>query len=362
MRYRKLPAFRVRGSRRALLVSGAVSLVVLLVVLPVEVPRALDVPGRVFPAQEWVVARTPDGAVSAALQNHRTGEVEATYTAQPMRGDAVRFRLRPTAGYPIVLEGDTVGVFESGEAARLRAAVAGDIEAARARLALHQAGAKEAVIEVARQEARRADEALAYASDVYARQAALAERGVVASQETEAADNARRLAEAEAAAAQARYDDARTGAQAEQIALVQAEIAALEAQARSLAERAQLSTLVAPFSGQALRVFSRDTLLVVADTSAYLVAMPVPWAERARVAVGQPVAIRTAGGVARARIVDLRSTPVHTAGQPYLMGMAEVESGREVLVPGQLARCAIELDAQPPLAVARAFARSLFRW
>lgn len=362
MRYRKLPAFRVRGARRALLVSGALSFALLLALLPVEVPRSLDVPGRVFPAQEWVVVRTPDGAVSAALQDHRTGEVEATYAAQPMRGDAVRFRLRPTAQHPVVQQGDTVGVFESGEAARRQAAVAGDIEAARARLALHRAGAKEAVIEVARQEARRAEEALAYAADVHARQAALAERGVVASQEIEAAENALRLAEAEGAAAQARYDVARTGAQAEQIALAQAEIAALEAQAQSLAERARLSTLVAPFSGQALRVFSRDTLLVVADTSAYLVAMPVPWAERARVTVGQLVAVRTAGGVAHARIVDLRPTPIHSAGQPYLMAMAGVHADREVLVPGQLARCAIALDSQPPLAVMRELARSLIHW
>ena len=250
-----VPAIRSRSVSRALFVSGVVVLV-LLFVLPIEVQETVEVPGRVLPAQEWVVVRNSGGALSAIRRDYRTGAVEATFTAEPARGDAVQFELGPAAAAHAVAAGDTVGFFASGETALRMATLRGAVDAARAELRLYQSGEKASLVEAARQDFRYAQTALEQATREADRQCSLAARGVVTEQACEDAGSARRLAAAGAAAAEARLEAVRTGARAEAITLARTRLASLEQEAATLAERFEMGTLVAPISGMTYRVFS----------------------------------------------------------------------------------------------------------
>ena len=224
---------------------------VALLFLPVELTDDISVPGRVFPAQEWVVVRDASGAVSATLRDYGSGAVEATYAAEPARGDAVRFRLAPTVGTGSVEAGDTVGVFVSGEAALRLAALEGQVASAQAEIRLSRAGEKDPLVEAARQEVLRAREALEQARRVGARRCDLAERGVIAVDACEAATSARHLAEAEAAAAAARLEAVQTGARDEEVALAQTRLVALEPSSWSLTRR--LTPSPSPSGGRIVR-------------------------------------------------------------------------------------------------------------
>lgn len=362
--YSLVPALRRRASPRTLFVSALAVLVVMVLFLPVELESTVEVPGRVFPAQEWVVVRGASGAVSATLRDYRAGTVEATFTAEPARGDAVRFHLGPAAGARSVTVGDTVGVFASGETAQRLAELEGQVEAARAELHLYQAGAKAPLVEADRQEVRRSQAALEQAQRVRTRQCDLFERGVVTEEACEAATSAERLAEAAEAAAAARLEATQTGARSEEIVLARTRLQALEREAGTLGERLDMETLVAPISGMTYRVFSTDTLLMVADTSSYTVTLPVRWSDRGRVIPGQEVRLRTSewGEQPRARIVDLRETATRATGQAYLLAAAEVVDGHEHLTPGLLIRGAIITEPVTPLAYVQSLTRELFRW
>ena len=347
-----------------MLVSGVVGAVAVVLVAPVTVPNRVEVPGRVLPAQEWVVTRSSNGAVSATLRNYLTGAVQATLAAEPARGDAVRFHLGPAASARTISAGDTIGGFISEETALRLAAISGQVEAAKAELQLSQAGEKEALVEAARQDVIRARAALDYATRVAERQRASFERGIIAQDDLDEAESERRVAEAETAAAEALLEASMSGARDEQVALAQARVDALEEESTLLRSRLQASDLVAPITGLVYRVSSPDTLLMVADTSTYTVMLPIRWADRDRVSPGQEVTLRTTewGEQPKARVLDIRESSGRAAGQAYLVATAEVVSGRHALTPGLLVRGSIETDRVSLMAYARDLTLGLFRW
>ena len=354
----------MKARRKVLLASGGVGLALLALFAPVRIPERIEVPGRVTPAQEWVVARADNGAVSTTLRDYRTGAVEATLAAEPARGDAVRFTLGPAASARHVEAGDTVGGFVSEEAALRLAALAGQVEAARAELELSQAGEKDALVEVARQDLRRAQAALEYAEQVVERQRALFERGIVSQTELEEAESEWRVAAAEAAGAEAMLQASQTGEREEQVTLAEARLEALEEEASILQGRMSLNNLVAPISGIVYRVSSPDTLLLVADTSAMAVFLPVRFEDRSRVLPGQEVTLRTSewGEQPTARVIDVRESSGRAAGQAYMMAMAEITSGHEQLTPGLLVQGSILTGRLHPLYFLQRTLTELVTW
>ncbi len=376
MRSRFVPGFRARGRAGVLVASGLIVGLAALLLAPVELPDRVEGMGRVMPAQEWTLVRTASGAVTATLRDHRTGAVSTTFAAEPARGDAVRFELGPAASQEAVSAGEAVGTVASGEAALRLSAVRGEIEQAEAELRLSGTGAKPEVVAAAVQgvrqaeaeaETRRADVARAEATA--ARQRDLFASGLASAQALEDAEAAVRLAEARRASAQAqrataeaRVRVAASGERPEQGAVVQARIGALEREARSLQRREEMGTLVSPISGRVGRVFSPDTLLLVADTSAYHVLLPVRWSDRDRVRVGSTVALKVASGETAARVTDVREAAAPRAGQAYLIATAEVVSGAEHLVPGLLVACAVEARPITALQHVRRALTDLFRW
>lgn len=359
-----IPAIRSRGASHPLFVSGAIVLLALLFVLPIEVRETVEVPGRVLPAQEWVVVRSASGSLATTWTDHRTGSVEATFTAEPARGDAVRFQLSSAARARSVSAGDTVGLFASDESALRLAALEGEVNAARAELQLYQAGEKSSLVEAARQDLIYARAALEQALRVRDRQCRLSERGVVTEQACDNARSTHRLATAEAAAAEARLEAVQTGARTEEVTLARTRLAALEREAAALRERSAMETLVAPISGMTYRMFSPDTLLMVADTSAYTVVLPVRWSDRDRIVPGQDVVLRASewGEQPRARIVDLRETAPQPTGQAYVLATAIVTDGHERLKPGLLVRAVIETAPTTLPGYVHQLVTDLFRW
>ncbi|MGI9628198.1 MAG: HlyD family efflux transporter periplasmic adaptor subunit [Longimicrobiales bacterium] len=339
-----IPTIRRRGAPRALLASGVVGLTAVAAYSPIQITDRVIVAGRVMAAQEWVITRESSGAVATTLRDYRTGAVDATLAAEPARGDAVRFHLGPAVEGRTVAAGDTVGGFVSEEAALRLTALAGDVELARAELSMSQAGEKDELIEVARQETIRAQASLEFAQRAAERQSALYQRGIIAERELEEAESELRVATAERAAAQALLDAARSGARDEQVALAQARLDALEREATTLRARLQMSDLVAPISGLVYSVMSPDTLLMVADTSSYTVVLPVQWSDRERVKPGQDVVLRITewGEQPRGRILELRESSARASGQAYLVATAEVYEGKEALTPGLLVQGSIE--------------------
>lgn len=335
-----------------LVASLALAAGVAVLLAPVEIERPVRGQGRVLPAQEWVLARTGDGAVTATLRDLRTGAVTTTFSAAPERGDAVRFDL--TAVGEAVRAGEPVGAFASGEAALELAALRGEIEAAEAGLRLSRAGARAEVVRAAEEQVRQAEAEREQAARAAARQRELFEQGLAAAHAVEAAEEAAAAAQAAVAVAAAEREVVALGPRPEAVGVAEARVAQLRAEAAQLRARRAMDAITAPISGRVQRVFSPDTLLFVADTSAYHVLVPVRWEDRRRVRVGAAVTLATGDAEpARARVTDVApAAPTHR-GQAFLVATAEVVGGAERLVPGLRVPVAIAAEPATPLGLAR---------
>lgn len=328
-----------------------VSLTLLAVIVgvfaPVDISTSLRSVGHVVPAQEWVLARAENGAITTTLRDLRTGAVTTTFAAEPSRGDAVRFELEPVAQGKTVEAGQIVGSFSSGDAMLRLAAVRGDIRAAEADLRLLRAGARSEDVQVAEQDARRVEAQVAQARQAVERQRLLFADGHVSRRTLDDAESDFQIAQAAHAAALARRQATAAGPRPEAIGVAQARIGRLKAEEQQLNERLTLDVLRAPISGRIQHVFSPDTLLSVVDTSSYRLLIPIRWEQRERVSVGSAVGFDGSSFTA-ARIVDLTPAAARAGGQVYLVATAEVTELSAHLVPGLRVPVAIETPPQTP--------------
>lgn len=340
--------------------SGAVLVALGALLAPVDVPHTVETIGRVQPAREWALVRTPNGALSATLSDHRTGSVTTTFTAEPARGDAGRFELGPVAAQRSVEAGQTIGSFSSSDLAVRLVEIEGQIGEAEAQLRLQGTGQKASRVETAQRELDRAKEARERASEVADRQRRLVEAGLAADQDLEAAEAAVRLADADIAVAQARLRVAETGDRPEAEAVTRARVSSLQQTARALANRRRSSALVVPISGHIQREFSPDTLLLVADTTSYLIALPVAWRDQSLVKAGQSVSVSGVGAeTMAARLLDVRSAAASGTGQAYLVGLAALVPGESRPIPGLVVRCSIQVGTRRPIDIVRAWLREV---
>ena len=329
---------------RTLLISAAVVLLaVTLVVLPVEVPYTVSVPGKVYPAKEWVLIRDVD-AVGAMLRDHVAGNVESYSINRFERGDAVRLRLRADLEpHTKVSTGDTIGTIYSNETERQLAALSGDLAAATSALKLYAAGEKEPVVREAQKRVERANAAVRQQEKEVERLRRLHERQHAAEQQLELAETQLELLSNDVQIAEAALEAAQTGAKQEQIDLTRTEAEALRSQIAKLQDRLDMYTIRSPIAGAAIRSFGSDTLLTVRDTTAYVVVMPVPFDSYAYVQEDQSVEISMpSSDQAVEGQIHYFGDEVHVLnGEQVLMTTAVVNQPAPSLIPGAMATCTI---------------------
>ncbi|MEM1271035.1 MAG: hypothetical protein AAF752_00100 [Bacteroidota bacterium] len=316
--------------------------------------------GQLLPSKEWIVSKTEDGVLSATVVDHATGIPESYAITQFDREDALQFRLNPDiAQSRFVSIGDTVGTLLSNqtnrELVRLRALLATE----KATLNVFTSGEKSAAVESARREVVRAEAQVAEQEKVVARVRELNERNVASEQELEREEGQLRLFTLDVEVAQARLNEVRTGAKPAEVALVEARIRGLEEEIRAFEERSSQFTLESPLAGTLYPRTSSDTLLVVADTRAYVMFMPVAWEQRPFLEAGQEVVLESAGleTTHTGRLIRMDKFVSNFGGRQGFMAMAEFATDAD-LVPGIHARCTIRTSEISPFEHIRRFFRS----
>lgn len=191
----------------------------------------------------------------------------------------------------------------------------------------------------------------------------LRERGLVSEEEAETSKSTLEIYRLNAAAAEAGLQSVKTGSKKEQIALCQSRIDALEEEIKTVRRRLEHLTVVSPLSGVVLRSFWADTLVAAADTTSYVVVMPVRWEDRHYLAPLQEVTVNIAGlsPPPYGKLAQLGGEAQILAGRQILLATATV-SGARGLAPGLMAQCSIACDPTPLLEYLRRTLASVFAW
>lgn len=349
--------------RRLVLVFALLGLLILLLFLPIPLPYSLEVQGRVLPAQEWLLVRDTGGRVTSTLYDYRVALTEEYAVAQFERQDAMRFRFsEPVRRARTVALGDTIGTVYSSQTSRLLAQAEGQLEAERATLRLFATGEKASVVAEARNRIARAQAQVESQQKTVERLRTLVDRNAAAQEDLDIAEGELAVFEAEVGIAQAALETAQTGAKQEQIDLVQARIQTLESEIAALQSRMGDFQLIAPFSGTILHPAARDTLLALADTSAFMVVMPVMKEARAFITPGQAVHIEGLSGNTgvEGRLVRIENHVEQVDGRDVVFAHALVEFVPDrAFLPGMLTRCRIRTGTVTPLEYLRRLASSV---
>jgi hypothetical protein len=332
-------------TRWLLIISGCTILLGGFYISPIRVSRSVTVPGKILCAREWLVRWDANGAIVTTLVDRAGGSVRNTTITEFSRGDFVQMEMNPrTVSGCAVACGDTVVRIHSNEIERQIATLRGDLANAEASLVAISTGEKEPVVQGARQQleqARREEESL---KAILARQKLLFERGLIAQQEYELAERRAAVSGIGVSIASEHLRAVSTGAKREEGELIRARIRALRDELDVLERRRRECALSAPLPGIVMCAGFKDTLLLIADTSEYVVLMPVPLREQQNISPHQRVSLtgRDAGNLPPAIVTNVISPVQILGGQEVFIVTGQCERTGRALVHGTLAQCAIE--------------------
>jgi hypothetical protein len=320
---------------------------------PIRLPHTVEVPGRILCAREWIVRMETGGVIVAMLVDRKAGTVSNSTVHEYSRGDVVQLEFSPEArSGATVCRGDTLVQIHSNEIARALAELEGQVASAEASLVTSSTGQKAAIVEGAREQleqARRNNEAL---DVILARQKLLYEKGMVSEQEYELAQRQAAVASIGVSIAGANLHAVSTGEKQEQRDLMRANILRLSGELEVVRKRQAECALRAPFKGVVLCSGVSDTLLMVADTTEYVVLMPVPLKEYGCIAAQQRVCLsgQEPVGIVPGIITGVVSPVEVYGGQQVVMITGQCIGRWGTVMHGSVARCVIECAPWSPIA------------
>jgi hypothetical protein len=331
-------------SKRQKLTGAAVLVLLLAFLLPIRIPYRISAPGKVLCSHEWMVTVTAGGGIITSVLDRNSGVTRRYDVSEFSRGDAIRFSLDPRIVIGSALgKGDTVGVLESSETERELANLHGDLASARASLAALAAGEKESIVDEARQKVEFAKRRSQEMDILLARQKKLHERDLISREEYELAEQNASGAAIHVSIAEAQLRSAVTGVKSEQIRMAREQIVSLEREIKVLERRRKGYELVMPLAGLVMQAGAGDTLLVVSDTTEYVVVMPLPLNERSFVSTGRRVRLRaeTAHRIPDASVTAVDQAVHSLAGRQVVLATARLQGTPREVLHGLTARCTV---------------------
>lgn len=317
--------------------------VILFLVLPIKLPYNIKVLGKVVPARSWTLS-IKDGQVETSLTNNKSGMNEAYFVSQTERADVLKLAMNKNLeNTTYVAENDTIGNIFSNEINRQLAQMVGNLEQARASLTSNITGDKKSIIKAAQEQLAYARKKSEEQKKIFARLDALHEKKMVSDEEYEIAKSESELNDINIAIANAQLDRALTGAKPEDIELIRTRISSLEKEVQIMRKRQQSFTLISPIGGAINHISGSDTVLIVSDTSEYVINMPVELSDRKYIRTGETIDLKLPHEneiiSARVLLVD-NKVQVLMGNQVILVkGLAGNETSR--LLPGMYLNCSI---------------------
>jgi multidrug efflux pump subunit AcrA (membrane-fusion protein) len=314
--------------------------------LPFRIPYHINTFGKVSPQREWLVIQDPAGRITTRLFNHKLQMAEQVSITEVQRGDALQFQLAPTMlSKSQINAGDTVATLQSPDLIQAIMQLQGQLSQARALRLVYASSEKEPLLQEARQQIQRAHVQVEEQRRVVNRLKQLHEKELVSGQEYELALAMQRIYESDMAMAQARLNSLQSGAKAEQLDLVQAQIDAISQELQAMQLKAAAYVLRSPITGSCLHHVNADTLFSVAEADSFVITMMVKMKDRALVRVGQKVDIKLPAGdpAVFAEIVFVNPMLERLGTEQAFWVIARTPNVANVL-PGLLVTCEIQCD------------------
>jgi multidrug efflux pump subunit AcrA (membrane-fusion protein) len=258
---------------------------------PVDVPYTLESVAKALPARQWVLAKLPDGSLTATLHDHLNGTMQEAEGYQFDRGDLVRMKFAGSdSSRTLVREGEILADISSNRLGEQLVELRNQLALEIANYGVVATGEKRELIRRLQEEIRLAEENLKLQKKLYDRTRSLYEDDVIALMELEIAENAHEAAALQVSVAKEALRVADTGEKDETIILADSRIEAIKRQIAFLEDKEVRYRLAAPFSGTLRGESTVDgERLLLEDTSAFVLFIPIRLRDSRFVRPGQRI-------------------------------------------------------------------------
>jgi hypothetical protein len=344
------------------IIAGVLLFIVVLLLLPVDIPRSLSVRGSVASAREWVLLRTDNGQIVSLLRDNRSGAVEQFTMTQVNRGDAMSFVLSECMRGGDVVRGDTVGWIVSYALMQEISALEGALSVAEATVASARSGEKTSLVEEARQRLAFAKAARDEQEKIHARQSELHGKHMISDELFEMSADRLRQLRINVDLAEAGLRTATTGLKPEDVRAAEASVRSLRGQLEQLRGLMRQNTFITPVSGIQRSSWAVDTLLVISDITEQLLVAPVELPDLDLIVPGGMIdfSIPRTGLRGSARVERIDRSVHYIGKRPVCTVIARIERCDAGVSSGMLARCSITAAPVRPAAWAMETLRTLF--
>lgn len=343
---------------------GILFVLVIVLLLPIKIPYSIKAPGKILPAKQWIVSKGPDGRLITVLKDNKLGISQNYSVSQFERGDAIQFSLRPNiSSGSAIREKDTVASIYSNEIERQFIQLKGELEVAKASLAANESGEKQSSIQEEKERLefmkKQADEQ----KKIFNRLEALYHKDLVSQEEYEISKGTAELNQINISIAEAHLQTVQSGVKKEQLDYIKSQVQALQKQIDILQKRFKNYTLISQVTGVANRILGNDTLLVVSDTSEFVVLIPVKWEERNYLFNNQKVYLKAPdSSVSQDATLVRIDKSIHplNGGQVFLV-TAFFNSPKIDFLSGLIVQCSIKCDPIRPVEYLKRIFESFLR-
>jgi len=281
---------RKRSTVTLLIFSFVFPIVCLAVLFGVKTNLTIATVFEVHPSQKWVLAIGTEGQVTSSITDYSSAISNNISVVQFERGESMNFHLVPSLlPKSTLVTGDTVAVISSSLLQERLIRLRGDLLIARADLSAQSAGEKQPLIDEARKRIEYSEANVRGKKIPFERKRDLLAKGYISQAEFDEAQLELKQAELENEINRAQLTVSSTGSKEEILQVLRTRIQAYLDEITLLEERLQDFVLRSPVSGDIIRNFSKDTLLIVNNTSRLILKAPVRYEKANYLAEGDSV-------------------------------------------------------------------------
>ena len=231
---------------------------------------------RVYPVREWFLMYGANEGYQSELKDYKTNVKTNLKNFRFVRGDVPEVIISANIKNPgYVSKNDTIATIKSyyidNEISRLK----NQAEVEKASLNVQKAGEKAALIEHANEKYLYADQQLKLEEKNYKRQKELFDDGIIPESEFEISENAFKLGQINAQIAYNEYLAISSGRKQEEIILANERINSIENEIEKLIKLKEQYNILTPVNGIISFTNQLDVVLKVADTTEFILEIPV---------------------------------------------------------------------------------------
>ncbi|MFN0107416.1 MAG: HlyD family secretion protein [Blastocatellia bacterium] len=329
--------------------SGIIILALLAAVVfaPFNVPFTLETVASVLPARQWVLLKSPEGALSATLYDNRNGLVGNREAYQFERGDLVQMRSKESwKSGGSIKAGEIVAAIGSNRLNEQLMQLKNQLAVEQASLNVVSTGQKPQVITQLEEEINLVKADLELRKKNLERTRQLHTDGLAPATLLDQAENAYNESLARLRVAEKSLAVGATGEKQESVWLAQSRIAALQKQIEFLEKKETRYSIAAPFDGLLrFEVAPDGDKLFIEDASTVILQLPIRLRDSRYVLPGQNIELQLVDNQATvaARVLEIGSRVEILVREQVVMVKAAPING-VTLTPGMPVRCWIVCD------------------